>query len=84
MAGPIDDDLSFLLIKMAVSSWIEEILIEHAGLGWAPVWAAVEAYPCPSMTWPRACDKTVQYGAEQDARQKPKLNRWIGRVWRLS
>lgn len=37
VAGPIDDDLSFLLIKMAVSSWIEKVLIEHAGLGWAPV-----------------------------------------------
>lgn len=31
MGGPIDDDLSFLLIKMAVSSWIEQVLIERVG-----------------------------------------------------
>lgn len=31
VGGPIDDDLSFLLIKMAVSSWIEEVLIEACG-----------------------------------------------------
>lgn len=32
-AGPIDDDLSLLLIKMAVSSWIEQVLIERVGIG---------------------------------------------------
>lgn len=60
MAGPMDDDLSFLLIKMAVSSWIEQAVIDRVGAGvgrWCGR-AIVEACPCSSMTWPQACDKT--------------------------
>lgn len=60
VAGPMDDDLSFLLIKMAVSSWIEQAVIDRVGAGvgrWCGR-AIVEACPCSSMTWPQACDKT--------------------------
>lgn len=55
-----DNDLSFLLIKMAVSSWIEQAVIDRVGAGvgrWCGR-AIVEACPCSSMTWPQACDKT--------------------------